>query len=112
MRGPLGEPERGHQLDSLREGVRIGHIAARRRVRQHEASADGANPLILKPTKQIADREESVNQLKARWQAEQEALSRLKPLQEEVAQRMAAEPGSKDLQMDYTSGRDRDDQAE
>jgi ATP-dependent Clp protease ATP-binding subunit ClpB len=32
----------------------------------------------------IADREEAVNQLKARWQAEKEALSRLRPLQEQI----------------------------
>jgi ATP-dependent Clp protease ATP-binding subunit ClpB len=32
----------------------------------------------------IADREESVNQLKARWQAEKEALARLRPLQEQI----------------------------
>ncbi len=32
----------------------------------------------------IADREESVNQLKARWQAEKEALSRLRPLKEQI----------------------------
>ncbi|TXT32315.1 MAG: ATP-dependent Clp protease ATP-binding subunit ClpB [Planctomycetota bacterium] len=32
----------------------------------------------------IADREESVNQLKARWQAEKDALSRLRPLKEQI----------------------------
>lgn len=33
---------------------------------------------------QIADREEEVNALKARWEAEKEGLSQLKPLQEEI----------------------------
>ncbi len=32
----------------------------------------------------IADREEAVNQLKARWQAEKDALSRLRPLKEQI----------------------------
>jgi len=32
----------------------------------------------------IADREESVHQLKARWQAEKDALSRLRPLKEQI----------------------------
>ncbi|MFM9960773.1 MAG: ATP-dependent chaperone ClpB [Planctomycetaceae bacterium] len=32
----------------------------------------------------IADREESVNQLKARWQAEKDALSRIRPLKEQI----------------------------
>jgi ATP-dependent Clp protease ATP-binding subunit ClpB len=34
--------------------------------------------------REIAEREESVNRLKARWQAEKDVLSRLKPLQEEI----------------------------
>ena len=34
--------------------------------------------------RQIADREEEVNQLKAQWESEKEALSGLKPLQEEI----------------------------
>ncbi len=34
--------------------------------------------------RQIADSEEGVNRLKARWQSEKDALSRLKPLQEEI----------------------------
>ncbi len=32
----------------------------------------------------IADREESVNQLKARWQAEKDVLSRLRPIKEQI----------------------------
>ncbi len=34
--------------------------------------------------RQIADREEQVNSLKARWQAEQQALSHLQPLKEQI----------------------------
>ena len=42
----------------------------------------------------IADREESVNQLKARWQAEKDALSRLRPLKEQIERlRTAREQG-------------------
>ena len=36
--------------------------------------------------RQIADREESVNSLKARWEAEKDVLSHLKPLQNEIDQ--------------------------
>ncbi len=36
--------------------------------------------------KQIADREEKVNRLKAQWQSEKDALSKFKPLQEEIEQ--------------------------
>ena len=48
-----------------------------------ETSADSKERLEdLK--RQIANREEEVNSLKARWESEKEVLSRLKPLQEEI----------------------------
>lgn len=48
-----------------------------------ETSADSKERL-KKLRKEIADREEEVNRLKAQWQAEKEALSGLKPLSEEI----------------------------
>ena len=48
-----------------------------------EASADSRDRL-QKLRKEIADREESVNQLKARWQAEKEVLQGLQPVQKQL----------------------------
>lgn len=48
-----------------------------------ESTADSKERLkTLK--RQIADREEEVNRIKARWEAEKDVLSSLKPLQEEI----------------------------
>src|SRR5262245_36033269 len=48
-----------------------------------ETSADSKDRLS-KLRREIADREEDVNRLKARWQAEKEALSGVQPLREEI----------------------------
>jgi ATP-dependent Clp protease ATP-binding subunit ClpB len=48
-----------------------------------ETSADSKDRLS-KLRREIADREEEVNRLKARWQAEKEALSGVQPLREEI----------------------------
>lgn len=48
-----------------------------------ESSADSKSRL-QELRKQIADREESVNALKARWQTEKEALTSIRPLKEEI----------------------------
>jgi ATP-dependent Clp protease ATP-binding subunit ClpB len=48
-----------------------------------ETSADSRERL-QKLRREIADREEEVNSLKARWQAEKEALSDVQPLREEI----------------------------
>src|SRR5579872_4243442 len=48
-----------------------------------ETSAD-AKDRLYKLRKEIADREEEVNRLKAQWQSEKESLSGLKPLAEEI----------------------------
>ncbi|WP_373650072.1 ATP-dependent chaperone ClpB [Schlesneria sp. DSM 10557] len=50
-----------------------------------EPSAD-SKARLQELRKQIADREESVNALKARWQAEKEALVSIRPLKEEIEQ--------------------------
>ena len=48
-----------------------------------ESSADSKSRLN-ELRRQIADREESVNALKARWQTEKEALTSIRPLKEEI----------------------------
>ena len=48
-----------------------------------EPSAESKNRL-QELRRQIADREESVNALKARWQTEKEALTSIRPLKEEI----------------------------
>jgi ATP-dependent Clp protease ATP-binding subunit ClpB len=48
-----------------------------------ETSGD-ARDRLYKLRKEIADREEEVNRLKAQWQSEKESLSGLKPLAEEI----------------------------
>lgn len=48
-----------------------------------ESSSDSKSRL-QELRKQIADREESVNTLKARWQTEKEALTSIRPLKEEI----------------------------
>ncbi|MGQ0635774.1 MAG: ATP-dependent chaperone ClpB [Planctomycetaceae bacterium] len=48
-----------------------------------ETSADSKDRL-QKLRKEIADREEEVNRLKAKWQAEKEALTGVQPLREEI----------------------------
>jgi len=48
-----------------------------------ESSADSKSRL-QELRKQIADREESVNALKARWQTEKDALTSIRPLKEEI----------------------------
>ena len=48
-----------------------------------ETSAD-AKDRLQKLRREIADREEEVNRLKARWQAEKEALGGVQPLKEEI----------------------------
>ncbi len=54
-----------------------------------ETSAD-AKDRLYKLRKEIADREEEVNRLKAQWQSEKESLSGLKPLAEEIESLRAA----------------------
>ena len=48
-----------------------------------ETSAESKDRLA-ELRRQIADREEAANSLKARWQAEKDTISRLKPLQEDI----------------------------
>ena len=50
-----------------------------------ESSAD-SKARLQELRRQIADREESVNALKARWQTEKEALTSIRPLKEEIEQ--------------------------
>ena len=50
-----------------------------------ESSAD-SKARLQELRRQIADREESVNALKARWQTEKEALTSISPLKEEIEQ--------------------------
>ena len=63
-----------------------------------ETSPD-AKERLYKLRKEIADREEEVNRLKAQWQSEKESLSGLKPLAEEIeALRTAYEQAFKNAQ--------------
>ena len=48
--------------------------------------------------REIADRDEKVNALKAKWQAEKEILSGLKPLQEEIDKLRAEGPSAEELE--------------
>ncbi|RPI75716.1 MAG: AAA family ATPase, partial [Planctomycetaceae bacterium] len=63
-----------------------------------ESSAD-SRERMQKLRREIADREEEVNRLKARWQAEKEALSGLQPLKEKIdGLRMAYDQAFKNAQ--------------
>ena len=47
-------------------------------------TSDDSRECLEQLRRQIADREEDVNRLKARWEAEKEGLSQLKPLQQQI----------------------------
>ena len=61
----------------------LARLRVEAKVLEQEAGED-SRARLQELNREIADREESFNALKARWEAEKEALAGLKPLQEEI----------------------------